>query len=87
MISQIGLIAINRSNWPNGLAVGPPNEINQHSVEQVTHVVLFLARSTLAETFNEQDRLEHPEVWFRVKTCVRKYFAIFKLAMIAVRNT
>lgn len=63
----------------HGLAVGPPDQVDQHAVEQVAHVVLFRARATLAEAFDEQNRLQHPEVGLGVEACVREYCGVHKL--------
>ena len=43
--------------WPDSLAVASADEVDKQPVEQMRHIVLLLARSTLAEALDQEDGL------------------------------
>jgi len=47
---------------PDALAVTAPNEVDEEPVEEVRHVVLFLAGPAFAKTLDKEDSLQDPEI-------------------------
>jgi len=47
---------------PDALAVTAPDEVDEKPVEEVRHVVLFLAGPAFAKTLDKENGLQNPEI-------------------------